>query len=59
MEQIVLTFEEIKNESDSAIAFISRENLKEIKEVCKKTIKYLTNFTLIFLENINGRWYVN
>lgn len=59
MKEIALTFEEICNKSDLALALVSRENLDEIKQICIDTIKYLTNYTIVFLQEIDGRWYVN
>lgn len=59
MKELALTFEEICERSEFALSLISRENIDEIINVCLNTIKYLTNYTLIFLQEIDGRWYVN
>ncbi len=59
MKELALTFEEICERSEFALSLISRENIDEIINVCLNTIRYLTNYTLIFLQEIDGRWYVN
>ena len=56
---IAVTFQTIVERDESIISLISKENLQEIEETIRKTVKYLTNYSLIFLEEINGRWYVN
>ena len=59
MEQLALTYGTLQSNDEFISRIISQENLKEIKEVVDKTINYLTENTIIFLENINGRWYIN
>ena len=60
MEEIAFTYEElIMSEDELLTSLISKENIAEIVKVVEKTIKYLTRYTLVFLQKINGRWYVN
>ena len=56
---IATTFESLIKKDEFISSLISIENLKEIIATIKKEIKYLTNYTIIFLEEINGRWYIN
>lgn len=58
-DERAFTFESLINDEKIVREIISKENLTEIIEVCKQTIKYLTNYSIIFLQKINGRWYVN
>ena len=60
MQEIAFTYEELINNDDELLkSLITRENVEEIIKVVQNTIKYLTRYTLIFLQEINGRWYVN
>ena len=60
MEEIAFTYEELLVNNDELLtSLISKDNVAEIIEVVENTIKYLTRYTLIFLQKINGRWYVN
>lgn len=58
-DEIAVTFQDIVNRSDFIVSLIDNKNLQEIADVCIKTIKYLTDFTLIFLQKIGEKWYVN
>ena len=57
--EIATTFGSIIERDESITSLISKENLAEIETVIRNTIKYLTNYSLIFLQKIDGRWYVN
>lgn len=60
MEEIAFTYEELLVNNDELLtSLISKDNIAEIIKVVEKTIKHLTRYTLIFLQKINGRWYVN
>ena len=60
MQEVAFTYEELLNNDDELLtSLISKENIAEIIIVVQKTIKYLTRYTLVFLQEINGRWYVN
>lgn len=38
---------------------IDKENIEEIKDVARNTIPFLNAETLIFLQRIDERWYIN
>lgn len=38
---------------------IDKENIEEIKDVARRTIPFLNAETLIFLQRIDERWYIN
>lgn len=57
--EIATTFGNIIERDESITSLISQENLTEIETVVRNTIKYLTNYSLIFLQKIDERWYVN
>lgn len=58
-DERAFTFASLINDEKTVREIISKENLAEIIKVCENTIKYLTNYSIIFLQKINGRWYVN
>ena len=57
--ETIITYGMLQNLNNFKCSFITRENLLEIKQVVEKTIKYLKEETIIFLQKIDGRWYVN
>lgn len=59
MEEITLTYGTIMHTDDFISRVISKDNLREIKKVAEETIDYLTNETIIFLQKIDGKWYIN
>ena len=58
MEQIAITYGDLI-ENNELLVLISKENILEIIKTVQKSVKYLTNYTLIFLQKINEKWYVN
>ena len=57
--EFATTFESLIERDEFISSLISKENLKEIIATVKKEIKHLTNYTIIFLAKIDGRWYIN
>ena len=58
-DERAFTFASLINDETTVREIMSKENLTEIIKVCEQTIKYLTDYSIIFLQKINGRWYVN
>ena len=48
----------IRNET-SVREIINKDNLIEIIKICQEEIEELTNYSIIFLQKINGKWYIN
>ena len=58
MEQIAITYGDLI-ENNEILTLMSKKNILEIIKTVQKSVKYLTNYTLVFLQKINGKWYVN
>lgn len=58
-DERAFTFESLINNETSVREIISKDNLTEIIKICQEEIKYLTNYSIIFLQKINGKWYIN
>lgn len=59
MEELALTYGTLRSNDKFISRMISRDNLKEIIEVINRTINYLTESTVIILQKIDEKWYVN
>lgn len=58
-DERAFTFESLINNEASVREIINKDNLTEIIKICQEEIKHLTNYSIIFLQKINGRWYIN
>lgn len=58
-DERAFTFESLINNETSVREIINKDNLTEIIKICQEEIKHLTNYSIIFLQKINGRWYIN
>ena len=58
-DERAFTFGSLISNETSVREIISKDNLTEIIKICQEEIKYLTNYSIIFLQKINGKWYIN
>ena len=58
-DERAFTFGSLINNETSVREIINKDNLTEIIKICQEEIKYLTNYSIIFLQKINGKWYIN
>ena len=58
-DERAFTFESLINNEASVREIINKDNLTEIIKICQEEIKHLTNYSIIFLQKINGKWYIN
>lgn len=58
-DERAFTFESLINNEISVREIINKDNLIEIIKICQEEIEELTNYSIIFLQKINGKWYIN
>lgn len=58
-DERAFTFGSLINNETSVREIINKDNLTEIIKICQEEIEYLTNYSIIFLQKINGKWYIN
>ena len=58
-DERAFTFGSLINNETSVREIINKDNLIEIIKICQEEIEELTNYSIIFLQKINGKWYIN
>ena len=58
-DERAFTFGSLISNETSVREIINKDNLIEIIKICQEEIEYLTNYSIIFLQKINGKWYIN
>lgn len=58
-DERAFTFGSLISNETSVREIINKDNLIEIIKICQEEIEELTNYSIIFLQKINGKWYIN
>lgn len=58
-DERAFTFGSLIGNETSVREIINKDNLIEIIKICQEEIEELTNYSIIFLQKINGKWYIN
>lgn len=58
-DERAFTFGSLISNKTSVREIINKDNLIEIIKICQEETEELTNYSIIFLQKINGKWYIN